>query len=398
MQFIFPEAVQTDTLSSPSACDSHIFGAEPMNNPHVHFRPFLVFAAYAAMAGSCGVTLGLTDEIKDSNTEQLQTLLRTEGLDLISPERNAAGSDLHNDQMLPLPDWQGRQENNRRMMQLRTQRAQTTNQELLSKAIREQLDTLANQGNDVQALKELFEKLEHVLKTSENANTDEVAVAVFAVPEEPQQRPEENPKLTPPKPQHPAAGRPGFGPPLLMTQHRMQQHGPGPQIHRPETHQPAGPFAEDQKRIAALRDSAERLAHAGLPDAAHGLMERAGQIQRELAEKQERIQREEHERARARMREQQEQAHHQQRRIEERKTEEHRERNEHADRPALPVRELHEQLEQLRREVHSINEKVSHLTEMIELHHRAQEHRGHRNDMDDDDEKHDRDDDTPSEN
>jgi len=193
----------------------------------------------------------------------------------------------------------------------------------------------------------------------------------------------------------PMEGPPGFRPPMLMMQHRSQEHqGPGPQIHRPEMHQPAGPFAEDQKRIAALTESAERLSHAGLPDAAHGLMERAGQIKRELAEKQERIQREEHERAKAKMREQKEQAHHQQRLMEERKMDQHRDRAEHADRPALPIHELHEQLVQLRREMHSINQKVSHLTEMIEHHHRAQERRGHHEDMDedDDDEKHNRED------
>ncbi len=369
-----------------------------MNNPRVNFRTFLVIIACAAMAGSCGISFGQADEIKESNTQQLQILLRTEGLDIVSPEIKATVPDLKKDQMLAPPDWKAKQERNQKIMLLRKRQAQS-NQKSDAKKIGEQLsqqiEILAHQGNDVQGLKELFGKLQHLLETAEIPTADDIAVAAFAVPEEPQQRPEGNPKPTPPMihapmaghpgfmppmaqhgmAQHPMAqhgmqGGPGFMPPMLMMQHRMQLHqGMGPQIHQPEAHQPEGPFADDHKRIAALKESAERLAHAGLPDAAHGLMERAGHIQRELAEKQERTQREENERAQAKMREQQ------------------GERGERADHPALPIHELHEQLEQLRREMHSINEKVTHLTEMIKHHHREASGRDDHEEMDDDDDR-----------
>ena len=380
-----------------------------MNNPRVNFRIFLAITACAVMAGSCGVSFGQADEIKESDTQQLQILLRTEGLDLISPERINVGSDLTIDQMLPLATRSAleKRADSSRMLQTRKLRAQAS-KNLDTHTIREQLakqiEILANQGNDVQTLKDIFEKLQLALKVAEETNEDNIAVAVFAVPEEPQHRPDGNPKptppmihppiegqlgFTPPMAQHPMAGRPGLMPPMLMMEYRMQEHqGPGPQIHRPEMHQPAGPFAEDQKRIAVLMESAERLSHAGLPDAAHGLMERAGQIKREVAEKQERIRHEDLERAQAKMREQKEQAQHQK----ERMTEQRHDSAESDDRPALPLHGLHEQLEQLRREVHSINEKVSHLIEMIEHHHQAQQGAGHREEMDDDDRDEDDDD------
>ena len=380
-----------------------------MNNPRVNFRIFLAITACAVMAGSCGVSFGQADEIKESDTQQLQILLRTEGLDLISPERINVGSDLTIDQMLPLATRSAleKRADSSRMLQTRKLPAQAS-KNLDTHTIREQLakqiEILANQGNDVQTLKDIFEKLQQALKAAEETNEDNIAVAVFAVPEEPQHRPDGNPKptppmihspiehhpgFTPPMAQHPMVGRPGFMPPMLMMEYRMQEHqGPGPQIHRPEMHQPAGPFAEDQKRIAVLTESAERLSHAGLPDAAHGLMERAGQIKREVAEKQERIRHEDLERAQAKMREQKEQAQHQK----ERMTEQRHDSAESDDRPALPLHGLHEQLEQLRREVHSINEKVSHLIEMIEHHHQAQQGAGHREEMDDDDRDEDDDD------
>ena len=368
-----------------------------MSNPRVNFRTFLVLTVCAAMAGSCGATFGQLDERNENDARQLQILLRTQGLDLIAPEMKGTGSDLEKDQMLPLPDWQARQEDNRRIFLLRKQRAQVaqTNQKSDAKKIHEQLKQqiqfLAQQGHDVQELTELLGKLQHVLETSENAN--DVAVAMFTVPEQPQQRQEGNPIPTPPTVHapiegHPGftppmAGRPGFMPTMLMMQHGMKQHeGPGPQFHRPEIHPPTGPFADDQKRIAILKESAERLAQAGLPDAAHGLIERAGQIQRELAEKREQNQREEHERAQSQMREQQEQMHHQPRMMEERQMEQ---RHQSIGHPALPIHELHEQLQQLRHEMQSINQKVSHLTEMIEHHHRAQKPRGHHEEMDGDD-------------
>lgn len=346
--------------------------------------------------------LAQTDEPKENDIRQVQILLRAEGLDIVSPERKGQEVLPKEREMLPPRRQAGSVPSIDNLgierRHLEPQNHQTLKQHLsdtsfFREQLSQQIEFLANQGTDVQKLKELVERLQLALQTSEKKSTNDIAVAVFARPAEPQQRPEGSPQPTPPTPPHggpPMGGRQGFMPPMLMMQNRMQQHqGPGPQIHRPEMHQPEGPFAEDQKRIAALNESAERLAQGGMPDVAHGLRERAGQIKKELAEKQERIQHEERERAQAKMREQQEQARHQQ----ERMAEQRRDSAERDDRPALPLRELHEQLEQLRREVHSINEKVSHLTEMIEHHHRAQERRGHHEEMEDDDDDDDRDDD-----
>jgi len=346
-----------------------------------------------AMALPDNRCLAQTEEQKENEIQQVQILLRTEGLDIVSPERKGGLPAVMKDQMLP-PDFKAQQMNSEIRRQLRKEQAerqQTSDSNRIREWLSQKIEALTNQGIDVQKQKEHVERLQLAVGNLEET-TGEVAVAVFAVPGEPQQRPEGGPQPTPPTPPHgerPIGGRPGFMPPILMMQNRMQQHqNPGPQMHHPEMHQPDGPFADDMKRIAALSESAERLAQAGMPDVAHGLRERAGQIKKELAEKQERIQREERERAQAKMREQQEQARHQQ----ERMAENRRDSADRDDRPALPIRELHEQLEQLRRELHSINEKVSHLTEMIEHHHRAQERRGHHEEMDNDD--HIEDDDT----
>ncbi len=358
-----------------------------MNESCQPFRMSHLVTACVAIV-SCGITYGQGDAIK-SNTDQLQMLLRTEGLDLISSERNRLGSDFLKDQMLP-PDFKAQQLNSEIQRQLRKEQAegqQTSDPNRIREWLSQQIEALTNQGINVQKQKEHVERLQLALETSEKEKIGEIAVAVFARPSEPPQRPEGSPQPTPPTPPHgerPNGGRPGFMPPMLMMQnHTLQHQGPRPQMHGMEMHQPDGPLGSDLKRIAALSESAERLAQAGMPDIAHELRKRAEHLKRELAEKQERIQREERERQMAKMREQEEQA----RQQKERKTEQRRDSAERDDRPALPIRELHEQLEQLRREVHSINEKVSHLTEMIEHHHRAQERRGHHEEMDDDDDQ-----------
>lgn len=345
-----------------------------------------------------------TDEPRENDIRQMQILLRTEGLDIVSPERKAQEVLPSEREMLPPGQQQAGMVPSFDHLGIERQRLQPQNQQTVQKhmsdtsffreQLSQQIEFLANQGTDVQKLRELVERLQLALvEASEKEPADDIAVAVFAVPGEPQQRPEGSPKPTPPTPrlgERPMGDRPGFKPPMLMMQgHMLQHNGPRPQIHRLEMHQPEGLIAEDQKRIAALSESAERLAQAGMPDVAHGLRERAGQIKKELAEKQERIQHEERERAQAHMREQQEHARQQQDRM----AEQRRDSAERDDRPALPLRELQEQLEHLKREVHSINEKVSHLTEMIEHHHRAQERRGHHEEMDDDDDHEDEDDD-----
>ena len=143
----------------------------------------------------------------------------------------------------------------------------------------------------------------------------------------------------------PPAGAPNFGTPnsgtpgLRMGTRSEMHQGQGPQIRHLEAHGPEGPFAEDRRRIAALTESAERIARAGLPDVARGLRERAGEIERELVEKHERMQQEDHRRAQAEVREHLQQ----QRRMEQR-----REGLEHGDHSAQTLRELHEQVAMIR--------------------------------------------------
>ena len=340
-----------------------------------------------------------TDEPKENNIRQIQILLRTEGLDVSSPERQGGVPALMKDQLLPPENMTQKEKSDMRRQIPQRQKEQaeghkTSDPNHIREWLSQQIEALIHQGVDLQKQREHSERLQLALESSEREPADDIAVAVFAVPGEPQQRPEGSPKPTPPSPrpgERPMGDRPGFKPPMLMMQgHMLQHNGPGPQIHRLEVHRSEGPFANDKQRIAALTESAERLAQAGMPDVAHGLRERAGQIKKELAEKQKRIQHEERERAQAKMREQQDQARHQQ----ERMAEQRRDSAERDDRPALPLRELQEQLEHLRREVHSIHEKVSRLTEMIEHHHRARELRGHHEEMEDDDEHEDEDDDT----
>ncbi len=357
-----------------------------MNIPRI--TPLIIMGFVMALPDSS--CFAQTDEPKENDIRQMQILLRTEGLDVISPERQGRFPAFMKDQMLPPENKTQKEKSDIRLQWLREAKEkaksrQNSDTSFFREQLSQQIEFLADQGTDVQKLKEIVERLQLALETSEKEPTDYIAVAVFARPAEPQQRPEGSPQPTPPTPPHgerPMMGHPGPLPPMMM--HGVQQHPrPVQHINLQRMHQPEGAFSEDLKRIAALGESAERLAQAGMPDIAHELRERAGHLKKELAEKHERIQREERERQMAKMREQEEQA----RQQNERMTEQRRDSAERDDRPALPIRELHEQLEQLRREVHSINEKVSHLTEMMEHQHGAQERRGHHEEMDDDDDQ-----------
>ena len=213
---------------------------------------------------------------------------------------------------------------------------------------------------------------------------------------------------------HPNFRPPGFGPPALRMEGRVEMHpGQGPQIQRPEAHSPEGLFAEDRKRIASLTESAERIAQAGLPDVAHGLRERAGQLERELAQKQERMQQErmqqermqqermqqermqqermqqeQRQKTESAMRERQAQArqqpqpHQPQRFMEQRREGIEIELGNHS---TPPLRELHEQMEHLRRDMHKLSEQMTDLTRLIQQHHNSGNDRGH-HDEDGDDE------------
>ena len=164
----------------------------------------------------------------------------------------------------------------------------------------------------------------------------------------------------------------------LGTESRSELHpGQGSQIHHPEAHSPEGSFAEDRRRIAALTESAERIAQAGLPEVAQGLRERAGQLERELAEKQERMQQEERQRTESAMPERQEQR---------------RAGIERGDDPTPPLRELHEQMEQLRRDMHKLSEQIADLTSLIQQHHNPRTDRGRHEEMDEDGDDEDGDD------
>ena len=214
-------------------------------------------------------------------------------------------------------------------------------------------------------------------------------VYVFAIPEAPQEGPDgpqnaAHPRVGVSFTGPPSDGPPGFGPKGLRMGGRAEmQQGQGPQIRHPKTHGPEGPFAEDRKRIAALTESAERIAQAGLPDVAHGLRERAGQLERELAEKQERMQQEERQRTESAMRERQTQA----RQIPQRLMEPRREGIEFelGNHSTPPLRELHEQMEHLRRDLHGLSEQMTGLTRLIQQHHNPGNERGHHENMDDDD-------------
>lgn len=176
----------------------------------------------------------------------------------------------------------------------------------------------------------------------------------------------------------PNFGNPHFGPGnsrppgMRMESPEPQHQGQGSLMHHPEVHNPEGPFAEDRRRIAALIESAERILQAGLPDVAHGLRERAGQLERELGEKQARMQREERERTELAMRErrqhQNQQSQHQ--------TDQRRDGIAPSGQATPPLRELHEQIEQLRRDMHKLSEQMADLTHLIQQRQHSMNDRG----------------------
>ena len=240
------------------------------------------------------------------------------------------------------------------------------------------IDFLAQQGNDVQQLRELVERLQLALENSEQRTTRDVEVAVFAVGEAAQEGPEGPHHQGSPRTGISFTGPSGFSARGLQMRGRAEMHpGEGPQIHHPEANSPAGPFAEDRKRIAALTESAERITQAGLPDVAHGLRERAGQLERELAEKQERMQQEERKRMESELREQRGQIRPQTQHLME-----HRREGieiELVGHPTPALRELHEQMEQLRHDMHKLSEQMADLTRLSSKRHNP------KNDADDED-------------
>ena len=171
----------------------------------------------------------------------------------------------------------------------------------------------------------------------------------------------------------PNFGNPHFGPGnsrppgMRMERPELQHQGQGSLMHHPEVHNPEGPFAEDRRRIAALIESAERILQAGLPDVAHGLRERAGQLERELGEKQARMQREERERTELAMRDRQQHQNQQRQNQQLRhETDQRRDGIAPSGQATQPLRELHEQIEQLRRDMHKLSEQMADLTHLIQ--------------------------------
>ena len=128
---------------------------------------------------------------------------------------------------------------------------------------------------------------------------------------------------------------------------------------------PEGAIEADHQRIQALTESAERIARAGLPDVAHELRQRAERLEREVSAKRELMER-------------------------------LRDNNRHPEMPQLrrgnefanpPIHELHEQMGQLRRDMHQLSEQMKHLTNLIEKRNKRGKHRDHREEMDDDDDE-----------
>lgn len=347
----------------------------------------------------------LSQDAEEKELSRIEILLEAEKLDLVSPELKGEEPGPPEAPMLP-PGMESiselhsldHPEIGRRNQERRVQIEQRSNPEIKSfhEQISQQLDFLARQGNDVQQLKELVERLRLALENSEERTTRDVEVVVFADtgaaqdgPAGPQHKgsPRAGISFSGPPPGGPPGFRPpGFGPPALRRGGHAEMHpGQGPQIHHPEAHSPEGAFAEDRKRIASLTESAERIAQAGLPDVAHGLRERAGQLERELAEKQERVREEERQRTESAMRERQEQSRQQAQRQQPKRLMEQRlmgQRREGieielAGHPAPQLRELHEQMEQVRRDIHKLSEQMAVLTELIQQQHNRRNNRGH---------------------
>ncbi len=358
-------------------------------------RSFLWMTVGVVLIASGDRCMSQDADQKENELHQIQILLGAEGLNVVSPALNGQESGPTEPAMLP-PGTKSLSElhsSGRRSPQ--RSNAET---KYFREQISQQIDFLAQQGNDVQQLRELVAQLQLAQENSDKRTTRDVEVAVFAVPEAAQEGPDGpqntgHPRVGLSFAGQPPAGAPNFGPPnfgppmMRMGSRAEMRPGKDPFLNQPEAHSPEVPFAEVRKRIASLTESAERIAQVGLPDVAHGLRERAGQLERELAEKQERMQQEERKRMESAMRErqaqtrQQPQPHQPQRLMEQRREGIEIELGDHA---TPPLRELHGQLEQVRRDMHKLSEQMAVLTRLIQQHHNPGHDRGHHGDMDDD--------------
>ena len=373
----------------------------------VNRRMLVVMSAGVLLFASGEICLSQNEEQKENELPQVQILLGAEKLDVLAPALDGKESGPTEPPMLPpgteslselySPDNLGIGRRNLNPQRIQNEKRYNPETKYFREQISQQIDFLAQQGNDVQQLRELVERLQLALENSAQPTPRDVEVAVFAVPEAAQEGPEHDahPRVGLSFPGPPPAGPPGFQPPgfsppgLRMGGHPEMHRNQSPPVHHPEGRSPEGPFAEDRKRIAALTESAERIAQAGLPDVAHGLRERARQLERELAEQQERMQQEEHKRMESAMRERQEQAHRQPQRL----MQQRREGIERGGIPSPPLREVHEQLEQLRGDMHKLSEQMADLTRLIRQHHNPETDRSHHGEMDDDGDGDDEDDD-----
>ena len=365
-------------------------------------RSFLVTCVGVALIASGDRCVSQDAEHKENELRQIEILLGAEGLDVVSPELNGEEPGLPETPMLPpgtesiselhSPDNLGIGRRNLEPRHVQSVQRSNPKTKYLREQISQQIDFLARQGNDVQQLKELVERLQFALESSERETTRDVEVSVFAVPDAGQEGPQHpgHPRVGLSFSGPPPAGPPGFSPPGLRMEGRAQMHQvQGRQIRHPEADSNNGQFAEDRRRIVALIESAERITQAGLPDVAHGLRERAEQLERELAEKQERMQQEERQRTESAMRERQEQArqqsqrHEQARQQPQRLMEHRREEIERGESPAPPLRELHEQMEQLRHDMHKLSEQMADLTRLSSERHNPGNDGGRHDDMDD---------------
>jgi hypothetical protein len=110
------------------------------------------------------------------------------------------------------------------------------------------------------------------------------------------------------------------------------------------------PQDEDRRQPEALKEAANRLENAGIHEVARSLRELAADIERKAEEKHERM----------------------------------RQRHES---PHPPIHELHEQIGQIRRDMHKLSEQMEHLTNLIEKRSKRGKYRHHREETDDDDDE-----------
>ena len=137
-----------------------------MNKRHIT----LLIIAGIVMTSPVDRCFAQTDEPKENNARKMQILLRTEGLDIVSPERKAQELLPSEREMLPPGQQQAGSVRSfdhlgieRRHLQ--PQNDQTFKQHLsdttyFREQLTQQIDFLANQGTDVQKLREIVERLE----------------------------------------------------------------------------------------------------------------------------------------------------------------------------------------------------------------------------------------------